>query len=316
MAQPRADPVLAVRRFNRFYTRRIGVLDEALPGSALALAEARVLWELGHDPGASASRLEERLGIDAGYLSRILRGFRERGWVAARAAAGDARRRELHLTARGRAALAPLEKRTDAQVESMIAALGPAARDRLVEAMEAIESLLEPRPAPAWPYVLRDPRPGDFGWVVERHGAVYAREYGWDETFEGLVAEIVAKYLRRHDAARERVWIAERDGERIGCVFVVERSPRVAQLRLLLVEREARGMGVGGRLVGECVRFAREAGYARIVLWTQSVLVAARAIYRRHGFRLVERERHASFGADLMGENWALELAAVKAPAK
>ncbi|HSN22072.1 MAG TPA: helix-turn-helix domain-containing GNAT family N-acetyltransferase [Usitatibacter sp.] len=309
--------VAAVRRFNRFYTPRIGVLDEALLGTGLTLAEARVLWELGQEAGTTATRLEERLALDPGYLSRILRGLRERGWVRARRAAHDARLRELELTGKGRHALEPLERRTDEQVASLLGALGPAERDRLVASMGTIESLLGPRAArESGPYALRAPRAGDWGWVVERHGALYAREYGWDATFEGLVAEIVAKFLRRNDPAREAAWIAERAGERIGCVFLVRRSARLAQLRLLLVEPSARAMGVGAALVGECIRFAREARYRRMTLWTQSILVAARRLYERNGFRLVERERHRSFGADLVGENWDLDLRTLKAPAK
>ena len=310
------DPVEAVRAFNRFYTRRIGVLDEALLDSGLALAQARVLWELGHDPGVTASLLRERLGLDAGYVSRILRGFGARGWVAAAPVAHDARRRRLSLTAKGRRALEPLERRTREQVGAMLGAVTPGARERLLEAMRTVQAVLEPPRAETRPYVLREPRPGDFGWIVERHGAVYAREYGWDATFEGLVAEVVANYLRRHDAARERAWIAERDGERIGCVLLVRRSARVAQLRLLLVEPSARGLGVGARLVAECVAFARAAGYERITLWTQSILVAARSIYRSQGFRRVAQEPHESFGARLVGESWELGLAPVREPAR
>jgi DNA-binding MarR family transcriptional regulator/N-acetylglutamate synthase-like GNAT family acetyltransferase len=298
----------AVRRFNRFYTRRIGVLDEALLGSGLALAEVRVLWEIGHAPGCAASALADRLALDSGYLSRILRGFRARGWVEATASDEDARQRRLTLTAKGRRGLEPLERRSNAQVAAMLAELGPARRERLVEAMRSIQALLDPAEPVAWPYTLREPRPGDFGWVVERHGAVYAREYGWDTTFEGLVAEIVAKYLRRHDPARARAWIAEREGDRIGCVFLVGQSRRVAQLRLLFVEPSARGLGVGSQLVDECIRFARAARYGRIVLWTQSILTSARSIYARKGFRIVASEKHRSFGAELAGENWALEL--------
>jgi DNA-binding MarR family transcriptional regulator/N-acetylglutamate synthase-like GNAT family acetyltransferase len=304
----RTDEIQAVRRFNRLYTRRIGVLDEALLGSGLALAEVRVLWEIGHAPGTAASALAERLAMDSGYLSRILRGFRARGWVEATASEEDARQRRLTLTAKGRRRLEPLERRSNAQVAAMLAELGPARGERLVEAMRSIQALLEPAGPVARPYAIREPRAGDFGWVVERHGAVYAGEYGWDTTFEGLVAEIVARYLRRHDPARERAWIAEREGDRIGCVFLVGQSRRVAQLRLLLVDPSARGLGVGSRLVDECIRFARDARYGRIVLWTQSILTAARSLYGRKGFRLVASEKHRSFGAELVGENWELDL--------
>ncbi|HUJ00488.1 MAG TPA: helix-turn-helix domain-containing GNAT family N-acetyltransferase, partial [Usitatibacter sp.] len=237
-------------------------------------------------------------------------------WVRGVPAPGDARRRHLSLTAKGRRALAPLERRSRDEVAAMLAALAPGGRERLLEAMRTVQSVLAPARAAPGAYVLREPAAGDFGWIVERHGALYAREYGWDSSFEGLVAQIVAAYLRRHDATRERAWIAERGGERVGCVLLVERSARVAQLRLLLVEPSARGVGVGGQLVAECVRFARDAGYARIALWTQSILVAARAIYRAQGFRLVGRAPHESFGAKLVGETWELGLRALKAPAR
>jgi DNA-binding MarR family transcriptional regulator/predicted N-acetyltransferase YhbS len=317
-----AGAVEAVRRFNRYYTRRIGVLEEGWLGSDLTLAETRVLWELGHAPGTTASVLAHDLGLDAGYLSRILRGFRARGYVEAQPASGDGRVRHLTLTARGRRRLAPLEARSSAQVRAMLAPLAAPRRSQLLDAMAAVQSLLGPdTPAaagkPEAGVVLRAPRAGDFGWVVERHGAIYAREQGWDERFEGLVAKIVGDFLAaRPDPVRERAWIAERGGERVGCVFLVRRSRASAQLRLLLVEPSARGHGVGSALVDACIDLARSAGYSNIVLWTQSVLHAARAIYAAKGFRRVASEKHAEFGTPLTGETWKLDLAPVKAPAR
>ena len=303
-----ASAVEAVRRFNRFYTRRIGVLDEALLGSGLSLAEARVLWELGHEPGVTATALGARLSIDAGYLSRILRAFRARGWLGVRPAPRDARVRHLALTAAGRRRLAPLERGSRAQVAAMLADLGPTHRGRLLEAMGTVEALLDPAAALSPAFEIRAPRAGDFGWIVERHGALYAAERGWGPRFEGLVAEIVADFLRAHDPGRERAWIAQRGAERIGTVMLVRGSARVAQLRLLLVEPAARGLGVGSRLVDECIAFARAAGYARLMLWTQSVLVPARRLYAGKGLRLARREKHREFGVPLTGESWELAL--------
>lgn len=306
--RPIAERVAAVRRFNRFYTRRLGVLNEALLGSAFSLAEMRVLWELAHHQGISASWLEDELGMDAGYVSRILRKFKEQGFIASQPAAHDSRIRELRLTERGRKAFGLLDMRSEEEVRTTVEKLKEPQRDRLTHAMGTIEDVLGANPAASWPYVMRAPVPGDFGWVVERHGALYAREYGWDRTFEALVAEIVAKYLRNHDPQREHAWIAEREGERVGCVFLVERSSQVAQLRLLLVEPTARGMGIGATLVNECIRFARNAHYRKMVLWTNSVLHAARHLYENAGFRLVKHAKHASFGHSLVGQTWELNL--------
>jgi len=314
-----AAAVEAVRRFNRYYTRRIGVLEEGWLGSDLTLAGTRVLWELGHAPGTTASALAAALGLDEGYLSRILRGFRARGWLEARPAPGDARVRLLELTARGRHRLASLEARSSAEVRAMLGPLDASGRDRLIESLSAVQSLLE-APAPAArpaDLVLREPRSGDYGWVVERHGAVYAREHGWGAAFEGLVAKIVGEYLARApDPARERAWIAESAGQRVGCVFLVRRTRASAQLRLLLVEPGARGLGIGSRLVDACIEFARAAGYSNIMLWTQSILRPARAIYAAKGFRRVASGRHAEFGTPLIGETWRLDLPALRAPAK
>lgn len=304
----RAAQVDAVRRFNRFYTRRIGVLQEGLLQSPYSLAEARVLYELAHRDGPAAAELGRDLGLDAGYLSRILRGLRRRGLVDRRPSAADGRRSLLGLTRRGRAAFADLDERSRREVGAMLGALPPGGQGRLVEAMGTIERLLGGAPRPAAPYLLRPPQPGDMGWVVHRHGVLYAEEYGWDERFEALVAEIVARFVKTFDSKRERCWMAEADGEVVGSVFLVKQSRTVARLRLMLVEPRARGMGIGTRLVGECIRFARQAGYGKITLWTNSVLLAARHIYEQAGFRLVHQEKHHSFGHDLVGETWDLKL--------
>ena len=300
----------AVRRFNRFYTRRIGVLEERLLSSAHSLTEVRVLYELGHVPAAArgASSVAAALGIDAGYLSRILRSFERRALVRRRPAPKDGRRRLLALTTRGRTVLARLEKRSRAEVEAMLRPLDASEQRRLVEAMRDIERMLEQTPPTHAAIVLRPPEPGDIGWVIHRHGALYAREHGYDAEFESLVAQIAAAFLRKFDPSRERCWIAERDGRIVGSVFLVRKSARVAKLRLLLVEPSARGLGLGTRLVDECVRFARRAGYRSIVLWTQSELAAARRIYERSGFRLIARQSHRSFGRDLVAETWQLDL--------
>jgi DNA-binding MarR family transcriptional regulator/N-acetylglutamate synthase-like GNAT family acetyltransferase len=305
-----ASRVAAVRRFNRFYTRKIGVLQESLLSSALSLTEVRVLYELGHDQqvaGRGASALAATLGIDEGYLSRILGAFERRGMIRRKPLSQDRRRSSLVLNARGARALARLEARSHAEVESMLNGLDGGEQRRLVEAMRDIERLLGGSQQPA-PLLLRAPDPGDIGWVVHRHGALYAKEYAYDARFEALVAEIAGAFVRNLDPRRERCWIAERDGRIAGSVFLVRKSARVAKLRLLLVEPSARGLGLGTRLVDECVRFARGAGYRKMVLWTQSELIAARKIYERSGFRLVESSPHHSFGRDLVGETWELQL--------
>jgi DNA-binding MarR family transcriptional regulator/N-acetylglutamate synthase-like GNAT family acetyltransferase len=306
-----ADPTHAVRRFNRFYTRQIGLLDEGLLHSPFSLTEVRLLYELAHQPGITATEVRENLALDAGYLSRILRGLRRQGLVTARAPAVDRRRRELTLTERGRRTFEGLDARSSEEVGSMLARLSRAERRELVAAMRGIEDLLG-RTAGAQrsedDVLLREPKPGELGWVVKRHGELYSAEYGWDTDFEGLVAGIVGQFAAGHDPRVERCWIAELRGEPAGSVFLVRQSDKVARLRLLLVEPWARGHGVGTRLVDECLRFARGAGYARITLWTNDVLHAARRIYERAGFRLVEEKRHRSFGHDLVGQTWELEL--------
>ena len=297
-----------VRRFNRFWTRRIGVLREGYLESPFSLTEVRVLYELAHCEEATASELGKELGLDTGYLSRILRGFEERGMISRKPSEVDGRRSLLRLTEGGRKAFAPLDARSREDIGAMLDGLSAAEQDRLVEAMRVIEGLFGARPEPKVPYMLRQHDTGDMGWAVHRHGVLYAREYGWDESFEALVARIVADFIDDYDPAKERCWIAERDGEIVGCVFVVKESDTVAKLRLLLVEPEARGLGLGTRLVEECVRFAGSRGYEKLTLWTNSVLDAARRIYEEQGFEIVEEEEHHSFGKDLIGQNWELKL--------
>jgi DNA-binding MarR family transcriptional regulator/N-acetylglutamate synthase-like GNAT family acetyltransferase len=284
------------------------VLREEYLESPFSLTEVRVLYELANRGESTASELGEELGLDAGYLSRILSGFQKHGLIRKRPSEADGRRRLLRLTERGREAFAPLDARSRSEIGAMLGGMSIAGQERLVEAMRAIERLLSFRPDPAVPYLLRPPQPGDMGWVVHRHGVLYAREYGWDERFEALVAGIVAKFIQLYDPRVERCWIAERDGEVVGCVFLVRESEEVAKLRLLLVEPEARGLGIGSRLVEECIRFARQAGYLKITLWTNDVLNSARRIYEAMGFQLVHEKPHRSFGHDLVGQTWELML--------
>jgi DNA-binding MarR family transcriptional regulator/GNAT superfamily N-acetyltransferase len=302
------ERIASVRRFNRFYTRQIGVLNEGLLKSPFSLTEVRVLYELAHREEPTAGELARDLGLDAGYLSRILSGFQERGLVGRRPSDADGRRGLLRLTPKGRKEFGRLDAGSRNEVEAMLESLSAGEQRRVVEAMRTIEGLLQPRPTEKAPYVLRMHQPGDMGWIVHRHGVLYAAEYGWDERFEALVAGIVADFVQHLDPKRERCWIAEKDGEIVGSVFLVKDSDTVAKLRLLLVEPTARGLGIGTRLVTECVRYARQAGYRKITLWTQSVLHAARRIYEQAGFRLVREEPHHSFGHDLVGETWELEL--------
>jgi DNA-binding MarR family transcriptional regulator/GNAT superfamily N-acetyltransferase len=300
--------VAAVRRFNRFYTRQIGLLQESYLKSQFSLSQVRVLYELAHRERPTATELGRELGLDPGYLSRILRLFERRGLLKRTPSKADGRQSHLFLTARGQAAFAPLNARSREEIGSMLRALRARDQIRLVDSMHAIEGVLGAQPEKKVPYLLRPHRPGDMGWVVSRHGALYAQEYGWDETFEALVAGIVKKFIEHYDPRKERCWIAEKDGEPVGSVFVVKQSATVAKLRLMLVEPKARGLGIGARLVDECVRFAGQTGYGKITLWTNSVLRAARRIYKEAGFRLVRQERHRSFGHDLVGETWDLKL--------
>jgi DNA-binding MarR family transcriptional regulator/predicted N-acetyltransferase YhbS len=298
----------AVRRFNRLYTRRIGVLREGLLHSRYSLTEARVLFELANREEPTATDLSRELGLDPGYLSRTLARLEEQGLVARVRSERDGRRRLLSLTPDGEEAFSLLDSRSREEVAEMLGGLSEGDQRRLLEAMRTVESIFEDGLKFSEPFVLRAHEPGDMGWVVHRHGVLYAREYGWDESFEALVARIVADFIDGYDPAKERCWMAEMGGERVGCVFLVKASDVVAKLRLLLVEPEARGLGLGNRLVEECIRFARNRGYEKLTLWTNSVLDAALRIYEEHGFVLVDEEEHHSFGHDLVGQTWELAL--------
>jgi DNA-binding MarR family transcriptional regulator/GNAT superfamily N-acetyltransferase len=299
------DRTEAVRQFNRFYTRRIGVLQEYLLASAFSLTEARILYELAHRSALTTSTLCRDLDLNSGYLSRVIAAFEKKGLVTKSASPEDARAVQLQLTSGGRAAFNKLEAASREEVAGMLGGLPESSQQQLVDAMKQIQGLLGEGESG---YVLRDPQPGDMGWVVHRHGALYAQEYGWNMEFEALVAGIVAKYSQDFDRACDRCWIAERDGKVVGSVFVVRHDEQTAKLRLLYVEPSARGLGIGRRLVEECMRFARLVGYKRMVLWTNSVLTDARRIYERAGFELVEEEKHHSFGKDLVGQTWARDL--------
>jgi DNA-binding MarR family transcriptional regulator/GNAT superfamily N-acetyltransferase len=302
----------AMRRFSRFYTRKIGLLQEEFLGTDFSLTEGRVLYELAHRRESTAAAVGAALALDAGYLSRILSSFEKKKLISKTASPTDRRQSVLTLTALGRKAFAPLEARSAEQVGKMIASLSEAKKRRLVEALQTVEDLLgggvEAERAKPTGYVLRPPQVGDMGWIVHRQGALYWKEWGYDERFEALCAEIVAKFVQNIDAKRERCWIAEKDEEIVGSVFLVKETDKTAKLRLLYVEPRARGLGIGGRLVAECVRFARQAGYEKMVLWTQSELDAARHVYEKAGFRVVEKKDHHSFGKDLTAEVWELEL--------
>jgi DNA-binding MarR family transcriptional regulator/GNAT superfamily N-acetyltransferase len=300
--------VETVRAFNRFYTQRIGVLEDGYLDSDFSLAQVRVLYELAHRDRPTASEIARDLGLDAGYLSRILRGF-ERAGLIEKQAAPDARQRLLSLTARGREVFAPLDTASQQQIAALLTTLSPSQQHRLVQSMEHVMGALGGSIASSASYLLRPHQPGDMGWVVQRHGALYAG-YGYDETFEALVAEIVAGFVRTFDPRRERCWIAERDGENAGSVFLIAHPERegVAKLRLLLVEPSARGLGIGRRLVAECTRFARQTGYHTITLWTQSHLDSARRIYQAAGYRLAHEATHHSFSRDLVEQTWELDL--------
>jgi DNA-binding MarR family transcriptional regulator/predicted N-acetyltransferase YhbS len=305
-----ASHVSAVRAFNRFYTKRIGALNEGLLESPFSLTEMRVLYELAHREKPTAGELAEDLGLDAGYLSRILGAFASRGLIARAPSAEDGRRRDLTLTEKGRKTFEPFDRASSDEVAAILAGLSASERRRLVEAMQAIQRLLAPRPADATAgrLVLREARAGELGWIVHRHGALYASEYGWGDRFEGLVAKVASDFLSKRDTKRERCWVAVLDGEIVGSIMLVRKSERVAKLRLLLVEPSARGLGVGRRLVDECVAFARSAGYALITLWTNPELHAARAIYEKTGFRLVRTETTHVFGEPQQAQTWELPL--------
>ena len=303
-----APDTAILRRFNRMYTRFLGTLNESLLGSGFGLAEARVLYETATRSGRRAADLAADLEMDPAYLSRILAKFERDGLVKRKTAGEDARSAHLLITARGRAAFAKLDRLSEAQARQVLDGMAPAAAAEMIRSMRTIEKMLQPKdPAPL---VLRPHRVGDMGWIVHREGLGYATQFGWDETFEALVAKIVEHFITHFDPARERCWIAEIDGENVGHIFLVRHpeEPGTAKLRLLFVEPAARGRGVGEALVTECIRFARAVGYRKVVLWTQSMLGAAHRIYQRAGFRLVKEEPHHSFGHDLVGQEWELEL--------
>jgi len=318
-----ADEIALVRAFNRDYTRRIGVLSEGMLASPYSLTEVRVMYELANREGITAAELAGDLSLDRGYLSRILKRFQAKKLVARQASREDARRQHLRLTPAGKHVFAPLNRRSQEQVREMLAGLDSERRRVVLDSIRALHVAFtaggsDPRAralvVPSAPLgdlseiTLRSHRPGDMGWVVERHGELYCKEYGWNEQFEALVAEITAEFIRKFDPSRERCWIAERAGRRSGCIFLVAKDSTTAKLRLLLVEPEARGLGLGGALIAECVRFARASGYRKVALWTQDILLAARRLYVEAGFKRKAREPHHSFGHDLVGETWELDL--------
>jgi len=300
--------VAALRRFNRFYTQKIGVLEKGLLDSPFSLTEARVLYEIARAEEQTATQLGKQLGLDRGYLSRLLRGFERRGLICRTPSASDRRVTLLALTPQGRSAFAELDARSQAEIGTLLRTLPEEEQTRLVAAAGTIERVLGDGRSTSAGYLLRPHRAGDMGWIVSRHGALYAREYGWDMQFEALVAEIAAKFLRNYNPRRECCWIAEKDGENVGSAMLVEETETIAKLRLLLVEPHLRGLGIGARLVQECLRFARQAGYRKVTLWTNSVLVAARRLYENAGFRIMDAQPHHSFGHDLVGETWELVL--------
>jgi DNA-binding MarR family transcriptional regulator/GNAT superfamily N-acetyltransferase len=307
-----ADRIAAVRRFNRFYTARIGVLQAGYADSPFSLTEARVLYEIRERDRPTATDIGRDLDLDAGYLSRILRRFQRLGFIRKETSPADARQSLLSLTERGRKAFAPVEARSTRQVGAMLGTLTTTQQGDLVAALHVAEALLAGEPQrshkPSPEPILRQPRAGDFGWIVERHGILYAQEYGWGGNFEGVCAQIVADFVNTFDPQCERGWIAELDGRNVGCVLLVKDQPGVARLRLLLVEPSARGLGIGARLTDECVRFARACGYHKMTLWTHSVLTAARTIYARAGFTLTSSEQKQSFGQEVVSEHWDLTL--------
>jgi len=297
----------ALRRFNRFWTAKIGVLQAGLLDTPYSLTEARVIFELAQSDATDLADLRRRLELDAGYLSRILARFRTDAVVDTRVSSEDGRRQVVSLTPKGREVFSDLDQRSSREVRSILEPLSAEDQQRLVAAMATIEDVFSS--VPAEPYMIRQLLPGDLGWVVQRHGVVYSEEYGWDQTFEALVARIVADYVDNHDPRRETAWIAEVDGDPVGCVFCVHRDDETAQLRILLVDPKGRGLGIGSRLVTECIRFARRVGYRKMMLWTNDVLVAARRIYEAAGFELISEGPHHSFGHDLVEQVWELDLA-------
>ena len=316
----RQERIAAVRRFNRFYTRQLGVLRKNYLDSPYSLGEARLLYEIAQRRSPTATEIVRALDLDAGYLSRVLQNFEKRGLIQRKVSARDTRQSHVALSAAGRKAFAPLDRRSQREAGATLEKLKPADQTRLVEAMNTIETLLgaqadakpsaqaDGKPLKASQIKLREPVPGDFGWIVTRHAELYAQEYGWVAPFEGVCAQIVADFVNNHDRKRERCWIAEIGGERVGTVMLAKDSAHVARIRLLLLEPQARGIGLGARLVGECIHFARRAGYRKITLWTHSVLTAARHIYQQAGFKLMRTERHRSWGKPVVSEHWDLVL--------
>jgi DNA-binding MarR family transcriptional regulator/GNAT superfamily N-acetyltransferase len=301
--------IAAVRRFNRYYTRHIGVLRKTFLDSPYSLGEARVLYEIASQDSPTASEIARRLDLDAGYLSRVLRNFERRGLIRRRTSPKDGRQSHLTLTPRGKKSFMPLDARSQRATAAMLEKLKPTGQTRLVAAMATIETLLENQePTPQRSYILRAPRPGDFGWIVKRNAELYAQDYGWVAPFEGVCAQIVADFVNKFDESREHCWIAESDGENVGAVMLANDGNGIARVRLLLVEPKARGLGIGARLVDELIRFARAAGYRKITLWTHSVLTAARHIYQKAGFKLMRSEEHQSWGRPVVSEHWDLEL--------
>ncbi len=301
--------VESVRKFNRFYTQQIGVLREGLLGSPFSLTEARVIYELAHRDLCAAIELSKELGLDPGYLSRILRSFSQKGLVKKLSSKEDGRRSLLSLTTRGQRAFAKLNARSREQAAELLTQFTCDEQNRLIASMKHIENVLAAPTEQKSPYLLRLHQPGDMGWIVHRHGVLYCQELGWGDNFEALVADVAAKFIQNYDPKMERCWIAEKDGEVVGSVVLAKKDKRVAQLRLLLVEPKARGLGIGKRLVSECIRFARQVGYEKITLWTNEELIAARQIYENEGFQVVSKEPHAMFGRSMVGETWELKLA-------
>lgn len=302
-----SEQIAAVRRFNRFYTRQIGLLEEGHLHSPFSLTEVRVLYELAHRRQCTATEVGEFLGLDHGYLSRKLRGLEKQGLIRRERSKQDGRQAILQLTSKGAKVFGGLNEDANQQIGGMLQNLSDAKRQLLIRSLSSVESILGGETLPS-PIVIRQHRPGDMGWVVYRHGALYKQEYGWDERFEALVAHVVADFIDQFDPKRDRCWIAEKDGEIVGSIFLVKSTTKIAKLRLFLVEPTARGSGIGKILVQECLRFAREAGYTTVRLWTQSCLDAAGHIYERVGFRLIEEEPNHSFGHDLVSQTWELKL--------
>jgi DNA-binding MarR family transcriptional regulator/ribosomal protein S18 acetylase RimI-like enzyme len=302
------EAVARYRRFNRFYTKQIGLLNRGLLKTRFSLIQARILYELAQQDRTTASELVEKLNIDPGYLSRILSTFEKEGLLHKSRSASDSRQRILKLTTQGKKSFAELDERSRIVAEAMLRDLAEEDRHRLLHAMQTIEAVLDAESKPPAPFLLRSHRPGDIGWIIQRHGVVYAEEYNFDETFEALVAEILVVFIRNHDPRRECLWIAEQAGHRIGSIMIVDTGDRVAQLRLLLVEPKARGQSVGMRLIDACINFSKRNRYRKIKLWTQSNLLAARHLYEKKGFEKVSESPHKSFGQDLIAEFWELRL--------